>query len=73
MLLPVLCVTGALGVGVWVWAVATYGVARWAWRVLPVSGDGKVEVGMPGGRRGVVKKGEGEGVEVEVKRGEKGE
>ncbi|OBT95542.1 hypothetical protein VE01_05167 [Pseudogymnoascus verrucosus] len=73
VLLPVLCVTGALGVGVWVWAVATYGVARWAWRVLPVSGGGRVEVGVPGGRRGVVRKGEGDGVEVEVKNGEKGE
>lgn len=73
VLLPVLCVTGALGVGVWVWAVGTYGVARWAWRVLPVSGGGRVEVGLPGGRRGVVRKGEGEGVEVEVKKGEKGE
>lgn len=70
MLLPVLCVTGALGVGVWVWAVATYWVARWAWRVLPVSGQGRVEVEMPGARRGVVRKGEGEGVEVGVKKGE---
>ena len=52
--------------GVWVWAVTTYVVARWAWRVLPVSGGGRAEVGLPNGRKVVMRKEEGERAHADV-------
>ena len=58
VLVPTLFITVSLGVGIWVWAVSSFVIARWIYGILPVSVRGTTEVGLPGGRRVVVDKGE---------------
>lgn len=42
-----------------IWAVSSFVVARWVYRVVPVNVRGKAEVGLPNGKKGVVEKSEG--------------
>lgn len=69
ILLPTLFVTVSLGIAVWIWAVSSFFIARWVYNVTPISGKGKMEVGLPNGKKTVVTKGEGPDVKTEVRDG----
>lgn len=53
--------TVSLGIALWAWAVSSFLVARWVYNAAPVSVRGKTEVGLPNGKKIVVKK-HGDGV-----------
>jgi hypothetical protein len=62
-------VTVSLGIAVWIWAVSSFLVTRWAYNMIPLSVRGGMEVNMPNGKTVVVNKtGDGYGdVEAKVK------
>jgi len=69
LLVPVLFITVSLAIGVWIWTVSSFIVARWVYNLIPVNVKGGMEVSMPNGKTVVVNKsGEGFGdVEAKVK------
>jgi hypothetical protein len=69
VLVPTLFVTVSLGIAVWIWAVSSFLVTRWAYNMIPLSVRGGMEVDMPNGKTVVVNKtGDGYGdVEAKVK------
>jgi hypothetical protein len=71
VLVPILFVTVSLGIGLWVWAVGSFLLARWVYGMVPLSVKGGMEVAMPNGKTVVVNKsGDGYGdVEAKVKPG----
>jgi len=67
LLLPTLFVTVSVGILVWMWAVSSFFIARWAYEMVPVSTKGNFGVEMPNGKTITVKKtGNGYG-DVEAK------
>ncbi|KAI9746663.1 MAG: hypothetical protein M1818_000377 [Claussenomyces sp. TS43310] len=67
VLVPTLFVSVSLGIGVWIWAVSSFLVARWVYNLIPVNVKGGMEVNMPNGKTMIVNKtGEGYG-DVEAK------
>ncbi|TAQ87994.1 hypothetical protein B7494_g3676 [Chlorociboria aeruginascens] len=68
VLVPTLFVTVSLGIAAWIWVVGSFLVARWVYNVLPVGVRGTAEVGMPNGKKVVVKKGQegADGIKGEV-------
>jgi hypothetical protein len=62
ILLPTLFVTISTGLGIWVWGVGSFLLARWLYNLIPVSVRGVAEVDMPNGKTvRVDKTGEGFG------------
>lgn len=54
--------TVSLGIAIWIWAVSSFLVARWAYNMIPLNVRGGMEVDMPNGKTVVVNKtGEGYG------------
>lgn len=56
LLLPTLFITVSLGILVWMWAVGSYLVARWAYAKIPVNVRGDMAVEMPNGKTMTVNK-----------------
>ncbi|KAG9247232.1 hypothetical protein BJ878DRAFT_557294 [Calycina marina] len=61
ILIPTLFITVGLGIGVSVWAVGSFLVAKWVYARIPVSVRGRTEVGLMNGNNAVVSK-TGDGV-----------
>lgn len=49
VLLPVLFITSSIGVMFWLWTVGSFVMARWLYRIVPVSVTGRCEARLPTG------------------------
>jgi len=67
VLVPTILIAFSFGLGLWIWGASSFIFARWVYSLIPVNVKGGVQVEMPSGKVGVVKKtGEGYG-DVEAK------
>jgi hypothetical protein len=62
ILIPTLFITVSLGILIWIWAISSFMVAKWVYRIVPVNVRGGMQVEMPNEKEMTAKKtGEGYG------------
>ncbi|KAI1843170.1 hypothetical protein JX265_009909 [Neoarthrinium moseri] len=74
VLVPILFVSFSAAVLVWLWAIATFLVGRWIYRMMPVSMQGDMQVKMPNGKQVIFQKERNSGVglgfdDIDIKEG----